>query len=243
MSREKNLAKNTAILAIGQLSSKIFTFLLLPVYTSLLSPDDFGTIDALQTVISLALYFVTLQIENAVFRFIIENRTNKENQISYVTSAGVVLLAMAGTSTIVIGVINSLYMIPYVILVTLSLWTQSLYLFVSNLARGLGKNTDYSITSFVVTVSSLIINIVLIVGLKIGAVAILVALAFSNLIGFGWLFLRLHIWQLIKFSTVNKMKIQEMLRYSLPLIPNAISWWIANTSDRLIIICFWEQGI
>lgn len=238
MSREKNLAKNTAILAIGQLSSKIFTFLLLPVYTSLLSPDDFGTIDALQTVISLALYFVTLQIENAVFRFIIENRTNKENQISYVTSAGVVLLAMAGTSTIVIGVINSLYMIPYVILVTLSLWTQSLYLFVSNLARGLGKNTDYSITSFVVTVSSLIINIVLIVGLKIGAVAILVALAFSNLIGFGWLFLRLHIWQLIKFSTVNKMKIQEMLRYSLPLIPNAISWWIANTSDRLIIICF-----
>ena len=46
MSREKNLAKNTAILAIGQLSSKIFTFLLLPVYTSLLSPDDFGTIDA-----------------------------------------------------------------------------------------------------------------------------------------------------------------------------------------------------
>ena len=238
MSREKNLAKNTAILAIGQLSSKIFTFLLLPVYTSLLSPDDFGTIDALQTVISLALYFVTLQIENAVFRFIIENRTNKENQISYVTSAGVVLLAMAGTSTIVIGVINSLYMIPYVILVTLSLWTQSLYLFVSNLARGLGKNTDYSITSFVVTVSSLIINIVLIVGLKIGAVAILVALAFSNLIGFCWLFLRLHIWQLIKFSTVNKMKIQEMLRYSLPLIPNAISWWIANTSDRLIIICF-----
>lgn len=238
MSREKNLAKNTAILAIGQLSSKIFTFLLLPVYTSLLSPDDFGTIDALQTVISLALYFVTLQIENAVFRFIIENRTNKENQISYVTSAGVVLLAMAGTSTIVIGVINSLYMIPYVILVTLSLWTQSLYLFVSNLARGLGKNTDYSITSFVVTVSSLIINIVLIVGLKIGAVAILVALAFSNLIGFGWLFLRLHIWQLIKFSTVNKMKIKEMLRYSLPLIPNAISWWIANTSDRLIIICF-----
>lgn len=238
MSREKNLAKNTAILAIGQLSSKIFTFLLLPVYTSLLSPDDFGTIDALQTVISLALYFVTLQIENAVFRFIIENRTNKENQISYVTSAGVVLLAMAGTSTIVIGVINFLYMIPYVILVTLSLWTQSLYLFVSNLARGLGKNTDYSITSFVVTVSSLIINIVLIVDLKIGAVAILVALAFSNLIGFCWLFLRLHIWQLIKFSTVNKMKIQEMLRYSLPLIPNAISWWIANTSDRLIIICY-----
>lgn len=226
MSREKKFGKKYCNFGYWTIKLKDFYFLLLPVYTSLLSPDDFGTIDALQTVISLALYFVTLQIENAVFRFIIENRTNKENQISYVTSAGVVLLAMAGTSTIVIGVINFLYMIPYVILVTLSLWTQSLYLFVSNLARGLGKNTDYSITSFAVTVSSLIINIVLIVDLKIGAVAILVALAFSNLIGFCWLFLRLHIWQLIKFSTVNKMKIQEMLRYSLPLIPNAIFRWL-----------------
>ena len=44
MSREKNLVKNTAILAIGQLSSKVFTFLLLPIYTSLLAPDDFAIV-------------------------------------------------------------------------------------------------------------------------------------------------------------------------------------------------------
>ena len=150
MSREKKLVKNTAILAIGQLSSKIFTFLLLPVYTSLLTPDDYGTIDALQTVISLALYFVTLQIENAVFRFVIENRTKEDDQISYVTSASVVLLVMAGASTLIIIAINSLYAIPYVTLVTTALWAQSLYLFVSNLARGLGRNADYSIASFIV---------------------------------------------------------------------------------------------
>ncbi len=238
MSREKNLVKNTAILALGQLSSKIFTFLLLPVYTSLLTPDDYGTIDVLQTVISLALYFVTLQIENAVFRFVIENRTNEDEQISYVTSASVVLFVMAGVSTLVIVVINLLYTIPYITLAIMSLWSQSLYLFVSNLARGLGENADYSIASFIVTVSSLIINIVLIVGFKSGAASILVALAFSNLIGFIYFLYRLRVWKLIKISTANRKKIQEMLQYSLPLIPNAISWWIANTSDRLIISCF-----
>lgn len=238
MSREKKLVKNTAILAIGQLSSKIFTFLLLPVYTSLLTPDDYGTIDALQTVISLALYFVTLQIENAVFRFVIENRTKEDDQISYVTSASVVLLVMAGASTLIIIAINSLYAIPYVTLVTTALWAQSLYLFVSNLARGLGRNADYSIASFIVTVSSLVINIILIVGFKSGAVSILVALAFSNLIGFVYFVYRLHVWKFIRVGAVNSKKIQEMLQYSLPLIPNAISWWIANTSDRLIIIYF-----
>ena len=121
MSREKKLVKNAAILAIGQLSSKVFTFLLLPIYTSLLAPDDFGTIDVLQTVISLALYFVTLQIENAVFRFVIENRTNQENQIGYVASAGAVLLVMAGISTVIIGIIHAFCEIPYFSLVMLAL--------------------------------------------------------------------------------------------------------------------------
>ena len=238
MSREKKLVKNAAILAIGQLSSKVFTFLLLPIYTSLLAPDDFGTIDALQTVISLALYFVTLQIENAVFRFVIEDRTNQENQIGYVASAGAVLLVMAGISTVIIGIIHAFCEIPYFLLVMLALWTQSAYLFVSNLARGLGRNADYSIASFIVTVSSLAVNIVLIVGLKVGAASILIALVVSNFIGFSYFLCRLRIWKLVKLSAVSSNKIQEMLRYSLPLIPNAISWWIANTSDRLIIICF-----
>lgn len=238
MNREKKLVKNTAILAIGQLSSKIFTFLLLPVYTSLLRPDDYGMIDVLQTIISLALYFVTLQIENAIFRFLIENRTKEDDQISYVTSAGVVLFVMVVASTLVVMIINSFYAIPYANLITINLWIQSLYMFVSNMARGLGKNIDYSIASFIVTLSSLIINIVLIIGFKCGAVSILVALAFSNLIGFVYLIYRLRIWKFIKGDAVNFKKIQEMLQYSLPLIPNAISWWIANTSDRLMIIYF-----
>ncbi|MDZ5583429.1 oligosaccharide flippase family protein [Enterococcus cecorum] len=238
MSRERNLVKNTAILAIGQLSSKVFTFLLLPVYTSLLTPNDFGKIDAVQTVISLLLYFVTLQIENAIFRFLIEYR-NKENiQISYVTSASVVLLVMVGISITLIILLNYIFMFPYIKLIIALILIQSLYLFISNLARGLGKNVDYSIASFLITVSSLISNILMIVIFKYGAVSILLSIVISNLIGFIYLFYRVKIWKLIKFENIDIIKINEMLRYSLPLIPNAISWWIANMSDRLIVIYF-----
>ncbi|WP_349283139.1 oligosaccharide flippase family protein [Enterococcus cecorum] len=238
VSRERNLVKNTAILAIGQLSSKVFTFLLLPVYTSLLTPNDFGKIDAVQTVISLLLYFVTLQIENAIFRFLIEYR-NKENiQISYVTSASVVLLVMVGISITLIILLNYIFMFPYIKLIIALILIQSLYLFISNLARGLGKNVDYSIASFLITVSSLISNILMIVIFKYGAVSILLSIVISNLIGFIYLFYRVKIWKLIKFENIDIIKINEMLRYSLPLIPNAISWWIANMSDRLIVIYF-----
>lgn len=238
MNREKNLVKNTVILAFGQLSSKIFTFLLLPVYTCMLTPEDFGTIDALLTIISLVMYFVTLQIENAIFRFIIENRVNKKEQYSYVTSGLLILLLMTGISTMIIIGIDAIYTIPHVVLFILAIWSQSLYLFASNLARGLGKNIDYSIASFIVTVSSLIINIALIVGIKIGASSILIALVVSDAIGSVYFSYRLRIWKLVRISTFDMKKLNEMLQYSLPLIPNAISWWIANTSDRLLIIYF-----
>ncbi len=34
-----------------------------------------------------------------------------------------------------------------------------------------------------------------------------------------------------------------MLKYSLPSIPNMLSWWVNSLSDRYIIILFWGAGI
>lgn len=238
MGREKNLLKNAGIIAIGQLSSKFFTFLLLPVYTTLLSPDDYGTIDVLQTVMSLALYVITLQLECAVFRYIIENRDDVQDQQGYVFSGLVALGLMLPLSTLVIVIANFFVKIPYIELFILSIFSQSLYYYFSNIARGLGKNIDYSITSFIVTFSSLLTNIVLIVVFRQGAYSILVALIFSNLIGATYYFFKLKIWRYFQLSNFSKYKLKTMLSYSLPLIPNAVSWWIANTSDRIIILLF-----
>ena len=73
------------------------------------------------------------------------------------------------TSTLVILGINLFLKIPHLILFLLSLWSQAVYFFMSNVARGLGKNIEYSVCSFIVTLSSLIANIVLIVGFSVGA--------------------------------------------------------------------------
>lgn len=238
MSREKNLIKNTGIIAIGQLSSKLFTFLLLPVYTSLLLPADYGTIDVLQTVMSLALYVITLQLECAVFRYLIENRDDVNSQQGYVFSGLVALGLMLLLSTLVIFITNFFIIIPYIELFILSIFSQSLYFYFSNIARGLGKNIDYAITSFIVTFSSLVTNIVLIVVFRKGAYSILVSLILSNIIGATYYFFKLKIWCYLKPDHYSKDKLKIMVSYSLPLIPNAISWWIANTSDRIIILLF-----
>ena len=43
---------------------------------------------------------------------------------------------------------------------------------------------------------------------------------------------------MLDFAKINRKTIKEILKYSLPMIPNALSWWIVNVSDRTIISCF-----
>ena len=67
MNREKSLVKNTIIITIGKICTQLITFLLLPVYTALLSTEEYGTVDLLNTLVSLCLPIVTFQIEQALF--------------------------------------------------------------------------------------------------------------------------------------------------------------------------------
>lgn len=238
MNREKKLLKNTFILAIGKLSSKVFTFLLLPLYTAALLPADYGTVDVLQTIISLLLYFVTLQIESAVFRFLIECRDNERSMKQYIATAMFVLLFNSLIFTLIIIIVDLFVDIPHLNLLILSLWTQGFSYLMLNIARGLGQNALYSISSFAITIISLAVNLILILGAGIGASSILVAVIISNFAGGMIIFAYNRLWNVFSFRLFSGIKLKEMLSYSVPLIPNAISWWIANTSDRIIIMIF-----
>ena len=74
----KALFRNTGIIAIGQISTKIVTFFLLPLYTALLTTEEYGLVDLLITYAGLITVIVGLQIFQAVFRFLITIRGNKK---------------------------------------------------------------------------------------------------------------------------------------------------------------------
>lgn len=243
MNREKALLKNTGILAIGQLSSKVFTFLLLPLYTAVLIPEDYGIIDVLQTVISLTLYFLTLQIESAIFRFLIECREDKKQRGEYITTSFLLVFTNAVLFTGIIAIVNVFIHIPYVLLFILALWAQSFSLIMTNMARGLGHNYLYAIASFFITITSLLANIILILGFHIGAKSILIALIVSNFAGGTFICIKEKVWETVSLKYFDVRKLRKMLRYSLPLIPNAVSWWIANTSDRILILFFLGSAV
>ena len=86
LSREKSLVKNTIIITIGKVCTQLITFFLLPVYTALLSTEEYGTVDLLNTLISLCLPIVTFQIEQALFRHLIDSRNNESEIKNTITT-------------------------------------------------------------------------------------------------------------------------------------------------------------
>lgn len=235
--REKSLIKNTGILALGTFCSKFVSFFLLPLYTTVLTTEDYGTIDVLQTISSLAMPFITFQLCSGVFRFIIDS-DEKKNKETIITT-GVLVEAFSVISfSIIVFLVSRFWNIQYCGLFVLYFSSMAFLEMTQNITRGFGNTALYSIMSFIMTTISVTANIIMIVGLGMKGDSILIASS-SAFITAGMLAcIRQKLWSYISIASFSRKKLKEMLQYCLPLIPNAISWWIANTSDRLLIRIF-----
>ena len=85
MGKEKELVKNTAIITFGRICTQLVSFFLLPLYTAVLPTAEYGTVDLVLTYSSLLLPFVTLALEQALFRFLIDVREDKEKCSKYIS--------------------------------------------------------------------------------------------------------------------------------------------------------------
>lgn len=238
MSRGKELAKNTIIIAIGKISTQFVSFFLLPLYTALLSTEEYGVVDLFSTYIQLLLPMVTLMIEQGVFRYLIENIDNEEQRKELLSSSFFVIVGLCGIITVISLIIfpffNNQYkyfLIPILIVSSFSNW-------VLQVARGNKNITLYSAGSFITSAVTIICNVVFIAVLKWGAAGMFVATFLGNLVCVLFIYFYLKVYKYVSIAAVKKKAIVGMLKYSIPLIPNQISLWIINSSDRTIITVF-----
>ena len=80
MSKANGLVKNTFIISIGKISTQIISFLLLPLYTAKVSTEDYGNADFVMSIAAFAVPFLTLLLEESMFRFLIDARDEEEKE-------------------------------------------------------------------------------------------------------------------------------------------------------------------
>ena len=238
MNRQKELAKNTIILTVGKICTQFVSFLLLPLYTALLIPAEFGIVDLYNTYIALLTPVCNWQFENGLFRFMIDYRNDPEKQKALFSTVFVtnILQAMGYLLFFVLlqGFISSEYKIFLAADVVTNIFLNTLLQF----PRGLGKNGIYSIASFLSAATTVIFNVVFIAGFRWGALGMFIATLLAKMITCTYLICTMKTWKYFSFKSFDKVVLKSVTKYSIPLVPNQLSWWVVGASDRTIVAHF-----
>lgn len=235
MNREKSLFKNTIIITIGKICTQLITFFLLPVYTGILTTAEYGVVDLLNTLVSFCLPIVTLQLEQSIFRELIEVRNDDIKTKKIISSGVITVMFQCLIFLLLFFIISPFVNNNYKYFLATNVIT---YIFSSlflQISRGLGDNKKYAIASFISALSTIGFNILFIVAIKLGAYGMLLGTMIGNIVTVIYLLMSLKIYKYITVKEYKRDIIKNLLKYSIPLIPNAISWWVFNASDRVIV--------
>lgn len=238
MNREKALAKNTFIIAIGTFLPKFSSIITLPIITGGLTKAEMGTYDLISTLVSLFLPVATLQIQSAAFRFLIDVREDEKETKRIITN---IISFILPTSLIALTILYlCLGNVSPVIrwLICLYFFSDILMLSTQQIVRGLSNNKLYSASSVTISFSNMLLIVLTISVGKQGLVGVLASITIATTIGLILLLVKGHILSRIDLSLLSKKTLLEMLSYSWPMIPNSLSNWVLSFSDRAVLTAF-----
>ncbi len=232
-SRGKYLAKNTLIFALGNFGTKIINFFLVPIYTSILTTYQYGTIDLITTIITVLAPTVILNMGEALMRFPLD----KDADSSGITSTGLVFLIFGAVTSLLIIPISGHISILSKYSVYLYLYTVAYacsQLFLCSL-RGKERLLQYSIGNIINSFLIATLNIVFLIVLKRGIEGYLSAYIIANFITAMYAMAVGGIIDDIRHFHLDSYLTRNMIKYAIVLLPNTFMWWITNSSDRIMV--------
>ena len=241
MNKYKYLLKNIGLLTISNFGTKILSFVLIPIYTSVLSTADYGIYDVYSTTVSLMVPVLTFNVIEAVMRFVLDVTKDKKQVFSigakrlFISSIIVVALIVSNYLLHLIGILT-VYPVYFVLLFIGSIVYDLLVQFL----RGLEKIADVAIAGAINAIVMLGLNVYFLVFLKIGLDGYFIANILACFIPSVYMVIKFNIWKYYTTDYDKELEL-EMYSYSKPLVFNTLAWWINNVSDRYIVT--WLCGV
>ena len=140
MDKEKQLLTNTKIVSIGKIATQLITFFLLPVYTAVLTKEEYGVVDLLNTLVNLVFPIITLQIEQGVFRYLVDYREDKNKQKEVITSVFGFIIRQLIVYIIIFLIFSRWINNPYKYFLVANILVTMFTSILLQICRGLGDN-------------------------------------------------------------------------------------------------------
>lgn len=229
----KKLLSNTAILGIGTFGSKVLVFLLMPLYTAYLSSAQYGSADIISQSANLLMPLISLGICEAVFRFALDSEYDR----SHVLSCGLtIIIAGAAVAYILFPLLNLIaYFEGYMWLIILYAFSANLHSLFAQYIRACGMTTFFAVQGIISTALTIALNILFLVVMNMGVLGYVLSVVISDFVVSVIIFAIAKLYRQIRFKKINFNVMRYMLKFSIPLIPTTVFWWITNVSDRYMI--------
>ncbi|BFK23687.1 oligosaccharide flippase family protein [Massilimicrobiota timonensis] len=235
MNKYIKLIRNIGIFTIGNLGSKFLTFLIVPLYTYVLTTEEYGLIDTTITLVSLFLPFFTCAIYEAILRYTLNSKYTKEEVF---TNCFIVLILGFLIFIFVMPIINLFIDFNFLLYFILLLITQGIYTFFQQFSKGIDRNQVYTISGLIYTFIMLLLNVLFLVNFKMGIPGYFLSMIIGYTISSIYITITTNIFKYFKVNVISKESIKVYLKYSIPLVPNSIMWWVMNASSKFFILYF-----
>ena len=242
------LLKNMGILTIGNFSSKILVFLLVPLYTNVLTTEEYGIYDLVFTTIQLVYPILTADVTAGVLRYILDPKADNDKVLSIAIKYVLMGLPLVAVVLAIIHALNLAPAINEIPGLELIIFLYYIFYVLNQLfiayGKGLERVKDVVIASVISSVVMLGANVIFLIYLHAGLKGFFIANLLGQVAPVVYYVIRLPVIRHI--SLANNINIgkdgerwdsleKELVLYSFPLIVVELGWWMNNASDRYVV--------
>ena len=225
---------NTAILGAGTFASKVLVFLLMPLYTAVLSTEEFGTADLISQTAKLIIPLASIGICDGLFRFVLDAEEDERKSI-FSTSLCVLTVGSIG----MLGVIQILHLFKvfdgYILLIALYVCAANFHSACANYLRAQNRTGLFAVQGIVNTVLTILLNILLLVVFPMGSIGYVLSVVLADTLVTVGLFFGCGLFRECSVKRISWTHAKELLKFSIPYIPTTMMWLVTSASDRYIV--------
>ena len=247
----RNFLRDSLIYGAATIISQGLAFFLVPLYTRVLPPGDYGALDMLLIFGNFANLTVALEVSQGLARHYSDAST-KEAKQNYASTAFWFTLGMFTLFTVAClffaGSINNVLLGKKNLLLVFRLglifiFLNGLFYLIQNQFRWELRSREYAVVSILYSLTTICGAVILAYWMQLGIKGVLLGqilgAAFGTMAGL-WLLRKTFCFQF------DIIKLKEMLKFSIPLVPSSISMFVNLYIDRILLKYFkglYEVGI
>ncbi len=235
----KQLTKDTAVYGISTIVGRFLTFLLVPFYTNVFSPSLYGIVGNIYVFIGIFNIVLLYGMDSAYMKFATLNDIGDEKD-KFSTPYLSVLISGVVIGLVVILLKNSIYLLfdipfqySYLIYYVAAILFVDAICVIPFIKLRLERNAKKFATFKLINISvNVVLNLFLILKLKWGIEAILIANLAASLTSFLLLFP--SVLKSIKIS-INFELLKRLLKFGIPYLPAGLAAMLIQGIDRPIL--------